>query len=284
MWLYLRQVDEVEPNVDLYPDFDAELRAALRTESGLLFMEVLFGGAPANDLILADYTFVNDRLAEHYGLPPVGTDDFVRVDLTGNEERPGGILSHASVLTVTSHPTRTSPVLRGKWVLNQIVCGQVPPPPFDVNTNLPEMPVTGLTTREQLEQHRSDPVCSSCHSLMDPLGFGLENYDPVGAFRSEDNGAPIDASGELKGIAYSGPSELREIVAQDEGFVECVIENLYTYALGRVPDFSPEHLDGDTLGALTERFRATYDFRELIHGIVESSPFVSRRAATETDL
>jgi hypothetical protein len=202
----------------------------------------------------------------------------VQVDLTGNTPRPGGILGHASVLTVTSHASTTSPVLRGKWVLGQLLCAEIPPPPPDVNINLNDEEITGVTLREKLEQHRSDPTCNACHQVMDPIGLGLENYDAIGAFRATDGGAPIDASGELPGgRSFEGPDDLRRLIAEDDGFGECLIKNLYTYGLGRVPEKNATHMDGDTLEALQERLVETMDFADLIHAITESPTFQTRR-------
>lgn len=283
-WLYLRKVDEVEPDASTFAGFDDELRAAMKTESELLFEDVVFGGLPADQLLTADFTYVNDRLAEHYGLPAVGGAEFVRTELPAEGGRVGGILGHASVLTVTSHSSTTSPVLRGKWVLSQLLCAEVPSPPPDVNTNLNSEGVTGTTLRERLEQHRSDPTCATCHNLMDPIGLGLENYDAIGSYRETENGAAIDASGALPdGRTFSGPADLRALLAKDLAFSQCLVENLYTYALGRVPSQSRDHMDGEILLAQSERFSRTFDFPALIHGIVQSPTFLTRRGDTATE-
>jgi hypothetical protein len=168
-------------------------------------------------------------------------------------------------------------VLRGKWVVNQLRCEVISPPPANVDTSLPDEVVTGGTLREQLEQHRTETVCAACHALMDPIGFGLENYDAIGAYRAEENGLPIDSSGELNGVPFSGPAELEAIIAGDQLFADCLIQNLYTYALGRVPVMTPEHMDGATLAALSEAFRQDYSLQTLISNIVQSQPFITRR-------
>lgn len=277
-WLYLRKVDEVAPDASTFPNFDPDLRAAMKRETELLFEQVLFGGSPVDQLLTADFTFVNDRLAQHYGLAAVGSEQMVQVDLSGSTQRPGGLLGQASVLTVTSHASTTSPVLRGKWVLGQLLCAEIPPPPPDVNINLNDEEITGVTVREKLEQHRSDPTCNACHQVMDPIGLGLEHYDAIGAYRETDAGSPIDASGELPGErSFEGPDDLRRLIAEDEAFTECLIKNLYTYALGRVPEKAASHMDRSTLEALGERLSETMDFADLIHAIAESPTFRNRR-------
>jgi hypothetical protein len=277
-WLHLRKVAEHEADADLFPQFDAELQSAMQRESELLFSDVAFGGQPATLLLNANYTFLNDRLAAHYGLAQVGSSDFVKVDLTGNTQRPGGLLSHGSILTVTSHAARTSPVKRGKWVLGQLTCTNVPPPSVDVDISLDEGTNTTASLREQLLLHRRDPTCATCHKLMDPIGLSLENFDAIGTYRREDAGTVIDASGSFPdGTAFSGPGELRDILAVDPGFSRCLIQNVYTYALGRVPDTNFDHMDGQTLASLDQTFRQNYDFAQLVAGIATSAPFTQRR-------
>lgn len=279
-WLYLRKVDEVQPDSELFPGFDASLRSAMKRETELLFTDIVFNGAPFDQLLTADYTYVDSRLAQHYGLPPPGGNGFARVDLTGNLERPGGILSHGSVLTVTSHAARTSPVLRGKWVLQQLLCTDIDPPPPDVNTTLDAdaNTVTASTLREQLEQHRSNAVCASCHNLMDPIGLGLENFDAIGAYRTTDAGQPIDATGTLNGSAFSGAADLRGLIAaQGDAVARCVVKNLYTYAMGRPPSTAADHYDVSTLTALRDDLVASQSLTEVVQGIVKSTPFLQRR-------
>jgi hypothetical protein len=180
-------------------------------ETEAMFREVVVNGMPADKLLTADFTFANDRLAKHYGLPAVGSTTPVKVNLAATERR--GILSQGSFLTVTSHQNRTSPVLRGKWVLTQLLCLEVPPPPPDVNVTL-DPAKAGGTLRQQMEAHRANPVCATCHKQMDPIGLGLENYDAIGVHRTTDQGLPIDASGELPdGRQFNGAQQLSTLVA-----------------------------------------------------------------------
>jgi len=278
-WLYLRSVDMVEPDPVRFPEFDDELRAAMKQETALLFGEVAFGGLAANQLLTADFTFLNDRLASHYGLPAVGSSELTRVSLAGSAQRKG-LLSHASFLTFTSHPNRTSPVNRGKWVMDELLCSVIPPPPPDVDTTLVESGSTaGMSQRQILEQHRADPTCAGCHSLMDPIGLGLENYDAIGRYRTLDGTAPIDAAGALPtGEPFTGPLELADLVAARPDFASCVARKLYTYALGRAPDPSVGHLDTPTLEALAQEFvESGYSLPALIAAIVQSPTFLNRR-------
>jgi hypothetical protein len=283
-WLYLRALDTLAPNREKFPEFDEELRSAMRAETELLFAEIAFAGLPANRLLTSDFTFLNDRLAEHYGLPPVGGDAMTRVSLAGNAER-GGLLSHASFLAFTSHPQRTSPVIRGRWVMDQILCEVVPAPPPDVDVNGAEVDAAmGLTQREVLERHRADPMCAGCHELMDPIGLGLENYDAIGRYRTLDGAQPIDAAGALPtGEAFTGPKELSAMIAGRPDFARCVAEKLFTYALGRAPDRTPGHHDGPTLAELAVNLQASgYSFASLVHGVVTSVPFTQRRGDPST--
>jgi len=276
-WLYTRKLDEVQPDSSKFPGFDPALRAAMKRETELLFEEIAFRGLPANQLLTADFTFLNDRLAKHYGLPAVAGSEHKRVNLTGSQRT--GFLSHAGILTVTSHPTNTSPVLRGKWVLNELFCQDVPPPPPGVDTKIAMEAMPTGSLRQRLEQHREKPACAGCHNMMDPIGFGLENYDAVGVYRTMDGKFPVDASGELPdGSKFSGSKELATLVAADERFPRCVAEKLYTYALGRAPDLRSEgHQDAQTLTALVSDFGQGFDFNRLIVGIVTSETFLKRR-------
>jgi hypothetical protein len=251
----------------------------MRSETSLLFREVLFGGLPANQLLSADFTFVNDRLAAHYGLPAPGSSELIKVSLTGNAER-GGLLSHAAILSLTSHPNRTSPVRRGKWVMDEMLCAVVPPPPANVDVSAAAVAVEqGLTQREALELHRQDPACASCHVLMDPIGLGFENYDAIGAYRTVEGTTPIDSAGELPtGEVFSGPRELSAIIAAKPEFARCVTQKLYTYALGRPPSNESGHLDPSTIDAIAEAFSGGgYAFQDLVMAIVQSPTFLTRR-------
>lgn len=278
-WLYLRALDIAEPAPSLFPSFSRELADAMRAESELLFREVAFAGVPLTSLLTSDFTFLDDRLATHYGLPAPGSSTPARVTLTGNLER-GGLLSHGSFLTVTSHPNRTSPVNRGKWVMQELLCETVPPPDPNLDMSGAEMDLAaGLSQREVLARHRADPACSGCHSLMDPIGLGLENYDAIGRYRTMDGMNVIDSTGTLpSGSTFTGPKELAALVAADPAFARCVVQKLYTYALGRTPDLTPGHLDTETLPALAARLAASgYSFAELALGIVTSPTFLNRR-------
>jgi hypothetical protein len=277
-WLYIRKIDEAQPDPMAFPSFDEDLRGAMKTETEMLFSEILFGGLGADKLLTADFTFVNDRLAKHYGLPLPGSSSLQRVSLANNTQR-GGFLGNAGILMVTSHPTRTSPVLRGKWVMTQLLCQDVPPPPPGVNVKIDMETTTNETLRQRLERHRADAVCSSCHKLMDPIGFGLENYDGIGAYRTTDGNAPIDAEGQLPdGRTFTGPHELASLLAIDPDFTRCATQKLYTYALGRAPDDASTHLDGTTLQALVEQFgKSGFKLDQLIANLVASPTFLTRR-------
>jgi hypothetical protein len=210
----------------------------------------------------------------------------VRTSLTGNAQR-GGLLSHASFLTHTSHPNRTSPVKRGKWVLDEMLCTAVPLPDPNLDMAGAEADLAaGLSQRQVLERHRADTACAGCHSLMDPIGLGLENYDAIGAYRTMDGTNGIDAGGELPtGELFTGPKELAALLAADPNFARCLTEKLYTYALGRAPDRAPEHLDGPMLVALATRLsEAGYSFSELVAGIVTSPTFLNRRGDPATGM
>ncbi|MET0286059.1 MAG: DUF1592 domain-containing protein [Polyangiales bacterium] len=275
-WLYTRKIDEVQPDRAAFPAFDDALRSAMKRETELLFEEIAFRGLPANELLTANFTFLNDRLAKHYGLPAVGSTEPKRVQLSGDQR--AGFLAHGGILTVTSHPTQTSPVLRGKWVLNELLCQDIPPPPVGVDTKVPTE-TTGGTLRERLEKHRDSPQCASCHKLMDPIGFGLESYDAVGGFRTMDGAYPVDSSGALPdGSEFSGAKQLAALIAEDPRFARCMAQKLYTYALGRAPNLASKvSMDGDTLTALVDRFGESFDFAALITDIVTSEPFTKRR-------
>jgi hypothetical protein len=278
-WLYLRALDTAEPAPMLFPGFDQALADAMRAESELMFREVAFAGLPLTSLLNSDFTFVNDRLATHYGLTAPGSSTPTRVTLTGNLER-GGLLSHGSFLIVTSHPNRTSPVKRGKWVLEELLCETVPPPDPNLDMSGAETDIAaGLSQREVLARHRADPACVGCHSLMDPIGLGLENYDAIGRYRTMDGMNAIDSAGTLpSGSTFTGPKELAALVAADPAFARCIVNKLYTYALGRPPDATPGHLDTETVPALAARLAASgYSFSDLALGIVTSPTFLNRR-------
>ena len=276
-WLETRNLDSVKPDPQKFPEWDPELRDAMKTETRLFFETVLRENRPLSEFLDAKYTFLNERLAKHYGISGVTGGDFRRVELVGDQR--GGILSQASVLTVSSYPTRTSPVIRGKYVLQNILGTPPPPPPPDVPA-LDEAAVGASgSMRQQLEKHRANATCASCHSRMDPLGFGLENYDALGKWRTLDGKFPIDSSGTLPdGKTFSSPAEMKTILkAQLPDFSRCLIEKMLTYALGR----GLERYDRRTVDELNRNLAASnYQFQTLIHGVVQSLPFQSRRGET----
>ncbi|HEY1304439.1 MAG TPA: DUF1592 domain-containing protein [Vicinamibacterales bacterium] len=280
-WLQLRNIRSVQPNSDEFPDFDDNLRQAFRRETELLFDSLIREDRNVLDLLRADYTFVNERLARHYGIPGIYGSRFRRVTIA--EEARQGLLGQGSVLSVTSHAERTSPVLRGKWVLENLLGLPVPPPPPDVNQNLPstdgEKP---KTLREQMATHRANPTCAACHKVMDPVGFAMENFDVVGAWRTREPGGPIDASGQLAdGRQIDGVVTLRKaILDRPEIFVTTMTEKMMTYALGRgvdVPDMPAVRR--------VVRDAATQDYRfsSIVLGIVKSVPFQMRTAPPRGD-
>ena len=276
-WLYLRNLASARPDPRMFPDFDDNLRQALRRETELFFESVLREERNVLNLLGADYTFVNERLAKHYGIPNVYGSRFRRVTL-GEDSVRGGLLSQGSILTVTSYATRTSPVLRGKWILANILGAPVPPPPSEVPP-LKEAGDAGkvLSMRERMAEHRANPACASCHNLMDPVGFALENYDAIGRWRTAEGGAPVDASGNLPdGSEFDGASKLqRALLSRPELFVGTVTEKLLTYALGR----GLEYYDAPAVRKIVRNARTNnYRLPSLILGVVESTPFQMRRS------
>ncbi len=278
-WLSLRAIDSLQPDPMLFPNVDAPLLSAMRSEAELLFRDIAFQGTPLVQLLTANYTYVNDRLALHYGMPAVGKTEMTRVELAGNPQR-GGFLTQGGFLTLTSHVNRTSPVVRGKWVLDNLLCATIPPPPANVNLNaVATAKEQGLTQRQALLQHRADPTCNSCHQLMDPIGLGLETYNAIGAYRDMDAGKPIDSTGQLPtGETFAGAKELAALVAIKPEFARCAASKLYSYALGRPPVETAGHLDGPTLDSLVDALtKNNFSFAELTSRIVASPTFTSRR-------
>ncbi len=275
-WLYLRNLPAVSPDFIVFPDFDETLRRALRQETELFFESVLREDRSALDLITADYTFVNERLARHYGMPGVAGSHFRRVPLPPGSPR-GGLLGHGSILAVTGYATRTSPVVRGKWVLENLLGTPPPPPPPNVPPLNEEKSAAALSMRERMEEHRRNPTCAACHALMDPVGLSLENFDAIGRWRTLTAGlAPIDASGGLPdGTTFDGVAGLRQaVVDRSDQFVRTLADKLLTYALGR----ATEYYDAPAVRAV-ERAAAAggYRFSDLVLGIVRSTPFQMRR-------
>ena len=280
-WLFLRNIPGVRPIPRKDPDFDDSLRQAFRRETELFFESIVRDDRSVLDLLRADYTFVNERLARHYGIPNVHGPRFRRVTVTDENRR--GLLGHGSILAVTSYPNRTSAVLRGKWIMDNILGTPPPDPPPNV-PELEENRALGETAsmRERMAQHRANPACASCHARMDPLGLALENFDLVGRWRTfDESGNAIDASGTMpNGTHFSGPAELRTaLLEHPDRFVTAVAEKLLTYALGR----GLEHYDGPAVRAIV-RDAARHDNRfasSLILGVVKSRPFQMRRAAPQ---
>jgi hypothetical protein len=231
-WLQLRNLDVRQPDKDRFPQFTEKLRGAMRRETELFFASVLRERKQLSDFLSADYTFVNEPLAKLYGIEGVTGEEFQRVSLA-DKPRGGGVLTHASVLTITSDPTRTSPVKRGKWVMETILGSPPPAAPADV-PELDKQQLTG-TLRQRMEQHRANPACATCHDLMDPLGFGLENFDAIGQWRDKDGEYPVDASGKLPdGPDFNGPRDLSQKLAQQKDlFLRTITEKILVYALGR---------------------------------------------------
>jgi hypothetical protein len=287
-WLELRglaRIDPVRP-VELAnrledEGFSENLRNAFNRETELLFQSIVREDRNIVDLLDADYTFVDERLARHYGIPGITGSYFRRVSLDADGSR-RGILGHGSILTLTSAPNRTSPVVRGQWILENILGSPAPDPPPGVETDLDPDPdaVEIQTLRERLEAHRANPVCSSCHQIMDPIGLALENFDQIGKWRNFDGGAPIDASGQLvDGTRLSGVSDLREALLDRSGaFVTTAVKKLMTYALGRPVDYYDMPAVREVVREAAED---DYRFSSLLLGIVRSVPFQMRVKSAE---
>jgi mono/diheme cytochrome c family protein len=276
-WLYLRNLENIIPDARLFPDYDDNLRKALRRETELFVESIMREDRNVVDLLSGNYTFLNERLAKHYGIPNVYDSYFRRVTFDANSPR-GGLLGQGSILTVTSYADRTSPVIRGKWILTNIVGLPPPPPP----PNVPPLKDNGstgklLTMRDRMAAHRSVQPCAGCHSLMDPVGFSLENYDAVGRWRTTDEDTPIDASGGLPdGVPFAGVSGLRQaLLSRPELFVTTLTEKLLTYGLGR----GLESYDGAAVRKIVrDAHNNDYRFSALVLGIVNSTPFQMRRS------
>jgi len=274
-WLQLRNLANVAPDPNRFPEFNEKLRKSMKTETEMFFEAIVKEDRPILEFLDGKFTFVNGPLAKLYGIEGVEGDDFRRVALTGDQR--GGILTQASILTVTSNPTRTSPVKRGKWVLEQILGTPPPPPP----PNVPKLaddkqePLTG-TLRQRMEQHRKFPICASCHTQMDAIGFGLENFDPVGKWRGKDGDAIIDASGALPGgQKFAGPAQLKQILKTKKAlFVKCLSEKIMTYALGRGLQNYDTCKISDIVATVGKN---DYRFASLVTAIVMSEPFRMRR-------
>jgi mono/diheme cytochrome c family protein len=274
-WLYLRKLEFQRPDRRVFPNFDQRLRAAMLTETNMFFDHVVKDNRSVLDFLDANYTYLNQRLAEHYGIPGVYGTTFRKVDLDPVKRR-GGLLNQASILTATSYNNRTSVVLRGKWILENILASPPPPPPPNIPALNDAKNGKLLTVREQMEMHRSNPVCASCHTKMDPFGFSLENYNAIGAWRATDAGKLLDVSAVLPdGTKFDGPKGLQDVLlTRKDQFVEAFTERLMTYALSR----GVEAYDMPAVRAV--RYAAVkddYRMQSIIMGIVQSVPFVMRR-------
>ena len=274
-WLQLRNLNNLTPDTARFPDFNDGLRRAMKMETELFFQSIVGEDRSVLDFLDAKYTFLNEQLAKHYGIDDVKGGNFRKVTLAGNQR--GGILTQASLLTVTSNPTRTSPVKRGKWVMENLLGTPLPPAPPNVPALSDDKkgPLVG-TLRQRMEQHRANPACASCHARMDPIGFGLENFDAVGGWRTKDGETSVDASGVLPdGAKFNGPSELKQILlSKKTEFVRCLATKLMTYALGR----GVERTDKCKIDTIVETdAKNGYKFSALVTAIVLSDPFRKQR-------
>jgi hypothetical protein len=278
-WLFLRDIESKQPDEILFPDFDETLRSAFHRETELFLSSILRENRSVLDLLTANYTFVNQRLAEHYGIPHVQGSDFRRVTFAPDNPR-GGLLGQGSILTLTSYATRTSPVVRGKWVLENLLASPPPPPPPNIPALKTEGPEPGqaLSMRDAMTAHRANPACASCHAQMDPIGFAMENFDAVGKWRDRDAGRPIETAGVLPGgIQFEGMAGLKKaLLVHPDRFVSTVGEKLLMYALGR----NLQYYDLPVVRAIVrESAKTNYTLASLVSGIVKSVPFQMRTAA-----
>jgi hypothetical protein len=281
--LFLRELKNRNPDLLIYPDFDDNLRQAFQRETELLFASIVREDRSVFDLLTANYTFVNERLAKHYGIPNIYGSDFRRVTVQSEPRR--GLLGQGSLLTVTSNPNRTSPVTRGAWILENLLGSPPPSPP----PNVPPFPeakngqgATGVTpsVRERMIQHRTNQPCKGCHQIMDPIGLALENFDGIGRWRTTDSGIPIDASGQLvDGTAIDGPASLQKaLLGYSDAFIQTMTEKLLMYAVGR----AAHYYDMPAIRAIThEAARNDNRFSSIVLGIVNSKPFQMRMAASK---
>jgi hypothetical protein len=276
-WLFLRDLKNANPDVTVFPDFDDNLRQAFQRETEMLFESVLREDRSVVDLLDSDYTFVNERLARHYGIPNVYGPDFRRVAVPGDARR--GLLGHGSLLLVTSNPNRTSPVIRGKWILENLLGSQAPLPPPDVPAFEEKPTATAKSVRERIEQHRANPACAGCHKIMDPIGLAMENYDAIGRWRNVDEGVAIDASAQLvDGTPINGPASLRKsLLGRQDVFVASLTEKLMMYGVGR----ETKYYDMPAVRAvMRDAARSRYKFSEIVVGIVKSPAFQMRVAGS----
>jgi hypothetical protein len=276
-WLQFKNIDVMKPDPERFKDFDDGLRYSMRRETEMFLQSIVSNDGNVLDILDADYTFLNERMARFYGIPGITGPEFRRVDMSKNQ-RGGGILAHASILTISSYSTRTSPVLRGKWILENLLNAPPPPPPPSVPALDDTKVGQSASLRQQMEAHRKNPACASCHSKMDPLGFGLENFDGIGAWRDVDGKFPVDASGALPGNRlFHGPVELKKLLKDDrEAFVRGMTDKLFTYALGR----GLERFDRALVASIADKMPAqNYRFSNLVLEVVNSYPFQMRRSS-----
>jgi hypothetical protein len=277
-WLFLRDIESKTPDDLMFQDFDETLRQAFRRETDLFLDSVLRGNHSILELLTANYTFLNQRLAKHYGIPHVEASYFRRVTLPPGDPR-GGLLGQGSILTITSYATRTSPVVRGKWVLENLLASAPPPPPANVPALKTESTEAGktLTVREALTQHRANPACAGCHARMDPIGFAMENFDAIGRWRDRDAGHPIDTSGVLPdGTKLDGMASLKKALLSQPGqFVGTGAAKLLMYAIGR----NTQYYDQPAIRAIVHEAAASNNTMEsLVMGVVSSAPFQMRQS------
>jgi hypothetical protein len=284
LWLRLQDLDKIHPDAIAFPQYDATLAEAMKRETELFFQNLVREDRSVLELLKADYTFVNERLAKHYEVPNVTGSEFRRVPLEGVNANRTGVLGHGSILTLTSIANRTSPVQRGKWVLEVLLGSPPPPPPPNVPALEDTKAFAGdrlLTVRERMEEHRSNPACTSCHTVIDPIGLALENFDVTGVWRSKDGGVPIDASGELyDGTALDGPLALRDaLLSHSRTFIRTFTESLMTYALGR----RVEYFDMPAIRKIAEDAAKNENrMSSFILGVVASVPFRSSGAESDS--
>jgi Protein of unknown function (DUF1592)/Protein of unknown function (DUF1588)/Protein of unknown function (DUF1587)/Protein of unknown function (DUF1585)/Protein of unknown function (DUF1595)/Cytochrome C oxidase, cbb3-type, subunit III len=277
-WLQTRNLDSLKPDPDKFPAYNRDLRDAMKQETHLFFSYIVHEDRSILEFLTAKYTFVNEMLAKLYEIPNVKGDEFRKVDLTGTPRV--GVLTQASVLTVSSYPTRTSPVIRGKWILENILNAPPPPPPANVPSLKESEAGSAMSVRESLEQHRADPICAGCHARMDPLGFGLENFNGIGKYRTMDGKFPIDSSGTLPGgRSFKDAEELIRILQDDKDvFARCLVEKMLTFAIGR----GLERYDRPVVTSIAHKVADNqYKFSTLVMEIVNSAPFEMRRGEAQ---
>jgi hypothetical protein len=275
-WLQLRNLGRTKPDPERFPTVDDELLDAMRTETNLFVKEIIRKDRSILDFIDGPFTYLNGPLARHYGISGIDGEEFQRVELDGVQR--GGVLTQGAIMTVSSYPTRTSPPVRGKWVLENLLGTPPPPPPPNVPPLDESKAAESMTLRERLKQHRQDPSCSPCHNLMDPIGFGLESYDAVGAWRTHDGDSLIDTSGVLPdGKSFQGAKDLKQVLkGQSEAFTRNVSQKMLTYALGR----GLERYDQATVDNIVAQVEANdYKFSALVLEVVKSTPFRMRSVA-----